>query len=243
MVDFISNIPNYIQSGLYTIQDPFFKLTQSIANNINTPHLNKRSWEDTEPIYTDNGYHAYEINPITGRRGYFPEGEVNRDYRKSILGDLGITKDKNGVYRYYDNGDIVKQCAKFANRYSQAVGRPTAGDAWTTRGIFGDSVLYNNPLGLAIPHDIGANVQNGDIVDLRWLFSPHAKEALKYGRGNSHTGRIFKPNDTDTYVIHNVSGKIKIDPLSNFDVTNNLKNFAITQLRRPFTENDPARKK
>lgn len=85
-------------------------------------------------------------------------------------------------------------------------------------------------------------VQNGDIVDLYWGRSPHRREAERYGRGNSHTGRIFKPNNNDVYVIHNVSGKIKIQPLNSFNKWSDLlhpnKGFHIKQIRRPFTKQE-----
>lgn len=193
------------------------------------------TWRDTPDRYMDTGYGRLQINPITGRYGKFPEGEVNRNFKRSILGDIGLTPNSDGTWRYYDkDSNLIKQCAKFANMYSRAVGRPTAGDAWTTRGIFGDSILYNRQLS-GLPDSIAQNLQNGDIVDLRWDASPHAKESKQYGRGNSHTGRIFKPNNIDTYVIHNVSGKIKIEPLTKFDKYLS-RAFYLTQIRRPFSK-------
>lgn len=207
----------------------------NIFGSLNKPHV--RTWRDTPNNYIDTGYSSLETNPVTGRVEKFPDGEVNRNFKRSVLGDIGLVSGDDGTWRYYDeSGNLVKQCAKFANKYSSIIGRPTAGDAWTTRGIFGDSILYNRSL-FGLPDSTAQNLQNGDIVDLIWDKSPSARKAKQYGRGNSHTGRIFKPNKTDTYVIHEVGGKVKIEPLAKFDKYMS-RHFYLNQIRRPFTQKE-----
>lgn len=207
----------------------------NMFGNLDKPYV--RTWKDTPDNYIDTGYGRLETNPVTGRVGTFPDGEVNRNFKRSVLGDIGLVPGDDGTWRYYDeNGNLVKQCAKFANKYSSAIGRPTAGDAWTTRGIFGDSILYNRSL-FGLPDSTAQNLQNGDIVDLVWDKSPSARKAKLQGRGNSHTGRIFKPNETDTYVIHEVGGKVKIEPLAKFDKYMS-RHFYLNQIRRPFTQKE-----
>ena len=239
-----TNIPSLIQKDAYYMSKPFFDISNGFFNLVRSLHSNTNKTSDT-PLFTDNGYAYNQVNPITLKRGKFPEGEVDKNFRRSILGDLGIVKGPDGYYHYYDNGEIVKQCAKFANHYSSMVGRPVAGDAWTARGIYGDSVIYNNPLKLPISKSVENELQNGDIVDLYWGRSPHLREAQKHGRGNSHTGRIFKPNNKDIYVIHNVSGKIKIQPFDTFnkwsDFLHPNRHFRIKQIRRPFTQYEKER--
>lgn len=234
-----SDAAQYVINKVFNIPIKAYAASNKILYDIfgdDTGEHKIHTWRDTPDRYIDTGYGRLQVNPITGRFGKFPDGEENKNFKRSVLGDIGLTSNSDGTWRYYDKyGNLIKQCAKFANMYSQAVGRPTAGDAWTTKGIFGDSVLYNKQL-FGLPDSIAQDLQNGDIVDLRWDNSKYASKSKKYGRGNSHTGRIFKPNNTDTYVIHNTSGKIKIEPLTKFDKYWS-PYFYLTQIRRPFLKN------
>jgi hypothetical protein len=82
---------------------------------------------------------------------------------------LGAVKGIDGIYRFknpnYDPAkdtdlqelkadlgfgnksdyEFLKWCAENANAFNSAVGKPTAGDAWTRYGIFGDSSIVEAP--------------------------------------------------------------------------------------------------
>lgn len=113
------------------------------------------------------------------------------------MGRLGFTYSDNThtKYQYKENNKKVYQCAYTANRLSSRFRRPTAGNAWTTQGIFGDSVLvdgynqginvrplfynhilvdaYNRRAANYVKRHINEhNLQNGDIVGMYTAFSP-----------------------------------------------------------------------
>ena len=169
----------------------------------------------------------------------------------SRLGMYGLIPEPGSYdtwHMYDENGRRITQCAKFANRFSSAVGKPTAGDAWTSTGIFGDSLIYgdegkrtNLPQFLNVPRMLGKRISNinrdrletGDIVDLYGVSSRYGRRAAREGRGNSHSGRIYKPEGSEgpTYVIHNVNGDILVEPLGNF--TRLFSPWGITRISRP----------
>jgi hypothetical protein len=75
-------------------------------------------------------------------------------------------------------------------------------------------------------------------VDLLKGANNASNKLAESGRGNSHTGTIFKPygNEGPAYVIHNTGGDIYIDPLNEFGKT---KTWTIMSVRRPGTKENP----
>jgi len=178
----------------------------------------------------------------------------------SRLGMLGLTyggEDKNGNTYYTirdDKGNVVKECAKTGNLLTRAMGRPTTSNAWTRVGVYGDSLITGSDL----PHiknkvltgiqklaenvavdDDPQNLQSGDIVDLYSPVSHYNKRATREGRGNSHTGTIFRPDpEGPAWVIHNVNGKIYVDPYSKFTSLPDIY-WKATRVSRPGTKDHP----
>lgn len=141
---------------------------------------------------------------LTRRKDMF--GKTSNDYKQWQMVDPEKTDTLNGkAYKQY-----VKECARFANLFNRRLGLPTTGDAWYRKGYYGDSVILNqNELENQNIQNIKDRVQSGDIVD---MIGTHKN---KPGRGNSHTGNIFKPlgNNGPTYIIHNIHGSINVDPI------------------------------
>jgi len=175
------------------------------------------------------------------------------------MGNLGFTyaDNKHLKYKYLENGQKIYQCAYTANRLSSRFRRPTAGNAWTTQGIYGDSVLvdgYNQGLNIRPPfyvqplvdaynrraadyvknHISEHNLQNGDIVGMYTTFSPSQKRAYReglYRRTNTHTGRVVMGLDGAPFVVHNMHGEVRFDPLS--ELLGGFNTTGITYIIRP----------
>lgn len=184
------------------------------------------------------------------------EGLDGRPIYSSKLGNLGLFNRKvnsDGSICYQikdDNGNIVTNCSQTGNLINRAMGKPTTDHAWFRRGVYGDSIIYDKkqnllntvsrPLAKVFnsinPSEIDPNnLQSGDFVDLYTEGSSYNSEASK-GRGNSHTGTIYKPYNNRAYVIHNVNGDVWVDPLNTFG---NTKKWAITRISRPGTKEHP----
>lgn len=187
--------------------------------------------------------------------------------RSSKLGNLGLVKVGENRYKLYDeNGNAIKQCAKTRNELEKMLGRPTTNNAWDTFGVYGDSTLFNGyppKVGpytwpyYIVQNQIAADrtqraienidLQTGDVVDLYSPFSHYAKRAYTEGtlnRSNSHTGVIFQPYPgikSKTYIIHNVSGNISVDPINKFlvDGENMFPKWRMTGFHRPGTKEHP----
>ena len=185
------------------------------------------------------------------------EGPDGKPVYTSKLGNLGLFNrqiDEDGRVCYQikdDNGNIVTDCSKTGNLITRALGIPTTDHAWNRRGVYGDSLIYGGldhnkiytrPIGKVInglkPSQLDVNnLKSGDFVDLYTEGSGHNSEAAT-GRGNSHTGTIFKPygNTGPAYIIHNVGGPVYVDPLSSFGPTHT---WSIMGIRRPGSKEHP----
>lgn len=223
-------------NAMYAITKPLFKMANPVLRTIFTQ----------SPSYLDSKGTIY--NDLL-------------DNGKSRLGMYGLVQDENNKHVWHTK-NLDKQCAKVANQLSQVMAnRPTAGDAWTTKGIYGDSTivsgyklpkmkhysrftadLYNRAAAEYVKHNIeDKDIQTGDIVDLYYYKSPKQKIAYKYGynRMNTHTGRILRTDPYDkskTFVVHNVNGNVISQPIG--DLLGGLGKVGITAIRRPFTKND-----
>ena len=176
----------------------------------------------------------------------------------SQLGDLGLYgkhKDNSGrtCYRIKDDkGNIVTDCSKTGNLITRAMGVPTTDHAWKREGVYGDSLIYGQAdhnkiygryagklINSLRPSQIDPNnLQSGDFVDLYTEGSGHNEEAKKTGRGNSHTGTVFKPygKTGPAYIIHNVGGDVYVDPLASFGP---LHTWGMMGIRRPGSKEHP----
>lgn len=200
----------------------------------------------------DNG-HYYTRNP-----NYNPKStQADRDLDEwnQFLG-----KKANNTVRKY-----LTWCAENSNPLNGMMGRPTAGDAWTRHGIYGDSVIVVNPniskKGRRFVRNINSvntsnadyveenidkhNLMTGDIVDLGHPGSGSEYRAWRegdYNRSNSHTGTILRtgPDKRQTYVLH-YGGKDKgvvAEPIGNM-IGFSLTRDYITGIRRPGTKHHP----
>ena len=205
---------------------------------------------------TEDRPYSYKLDTSDNRYQHW--GNPSAPTAISKLGLFGLISDKKSYDTWHlidNNGNQVKQCAKFGNHFNSMVGKPTAGDAWTTKGIYGDSVIYKAPvqpvknIGFLNDPILQFNkiteidrdkLETGDIVDLYNPSSHYVKRAEREGRGNSHTGRIYKPNGMEgpTYVIHNVNGNIKVDPIGKFFRPLHGA-WNITRIARPGTSDHP----
>lgn len=223
-------------------------------------YLNSRYENALEP------YSNFMDWDYTGRgtsKGNFTTGNE----AGSKLGNLGLVHVKDNIYNIYDaNGKLIKQCAMTRNEIEKVLGHPTTNNAWDTFGIYGDSTLINGyspkigpytTLGHTILNNAAAsnvqrninnvNLQSGDYVDLFSPLSHYNKRAWQQGtlnRSNSHTGVIYQPINGDrqkTYVIHNVGGKVYVDPIGEFFLTrqNGIPKWRITGIHRPGTKEHP----
>ena len=89
------------------------------------------------------------------------------------------------------------------------------------------------------PSDINPDsLKTGDFVDLLKGANNHNNRLAESGRGNSHTGTIFKPygNTGPAYIIHNENGPVYVDPLGEFGPT---KTWTIMSVRRPGSKEHP----
>ena len=187
------------------------------------------------------------------------EGPNGEPVYRSKLGDLGLYNrkvDKEGNVCYQiknDKGQLVTRCAETGNLITRAMGKPTTGHAWTRHGVYGDSLIYGSPdhnkiygryinklTNSVLPTQINPDkLESGDMVDLYTEGSPNNSLA-KEGRGNSHTGTVFKPygKTGPAYIVHNTSG-VYVEPLAKFGPTHT---WAIMGIRRPGTKEHPYKK-
>lgn len=183
--------------------------------------------------------------------------EFDRPYHEvSGMGALGfVLNPGRNDYHHITN---AAECAKVANQLSARMGRPTTGNAWNTYGIFGDSVLingYDSIAKLNVPRininardmlakDVVArnlssiDVHTGDIIGLSYKGSPYrftATTNTKRNTPNTHTGRALVlpsgPEGRRAYVIHNVGGNVKVEPLRSMANPNNY--VGVTNIIRP----------
>lgn len=143
----------------------------------------------------------------------------------SRTGLLGLVPKGNGTYRIYnDRGKQVSNCSETGNLLTRSMGRPTTGHAWTRHGVYGDSVIFDRSLlrhawlnRVVSGTPDADNLKSGDIVDLNGYTSHYNERASREGRGNSHTGTVWKPNNNGpAWIIHNINGTVYMDPLSKF---------------------------
>lgn len=196
----------------------------------------------------------------------FDNGRYDKDHgftiKDSRLGNLGLTKEGDHYILRDSKGNIVKQCAATVNDLQRMLqGQTLSGNAWNSKGEYGETVLYNgytpkpnikyNPV-VSFGHNLIAGInmsrnfddidfQTGDVVSLYSTNSDYNDEAWNYGtdnRANSHTGMVFRPDPKrkdQTYVIHNVLGNVSVEPLANFQLrTDNLTpDWLLTRAVRP----------
>lgn len=138
----------------------------------------------------------------------------------------------------------------------------TTGNAWTSQGMFGDTMLVNGYKYLPkigrynkVTHTLqnlaaatavqsklnDLDLQSGDVLGLYSANSDYNNIAWAEGtrnRSNSHEGIVFRPypNRKDlTYVIHNINNKVYVDPISKFMVSKSglQLDWAPTYVMRP----------
>lgn len=197
--------------------------------------------------------------------------ELTPNFQKvSRVGNMGLIASGDGTYKLYDSkGKLIDQCAQTRNSLERMLGgHNTDMNAWDSKGVYGDSTIYNGYKYLLkigpynkITHTLqnltaagltqsklkNLNLQTGDVVDLYSMNSAHNDEAWKNGtqnRSNSHTGVIYQPykgRKDLTWVIHNINGKIYVDPMSKFMVSESGANldWAPTGFHRPGTKEHP----
>ena len=214
----------------------------------NTPYSLEmdRGKPKTEVITYPDGFQEYRQ----------VEGPDGRPVYTSKIGNLGLYgkhfDNKGGVcYKIKnDKGEIVSNCSETGNLITRALGVPTTDHAWFRRGVYGDSLIYGSQnhnriygrypgklIKSLTAEDINPNnLKSGDFVDLYTEGSGHNPEAA-YGRGNSHTGTIFKPYENGpAYIIHNINSDVYVDPLSKFGPTHT---WGIMGIRRPGSKEHP----
>ena len=187
-------------------------------------------------------------------------GEVEYLYPQfdSKLGKLGLFNrqvDEDGRVCYQmknDKGQLVTRCSEAANLINRALKLPTTGDAWNRYGVWGDTLtygqpdhnkFYTRPVGKVInglrPDQLDPNnLKTGDFVDLYTEGSGHNAEAAT-GRGNSHTGTIYRPQGDKgpVYIIHGgINERVYVDPLAQFGPTHT---WSIMSVRRPGSKEHP----
>lgn len=222
---------------------------KAYQRNYNTPY--SLEMDRGEPVME-----PYDFMGLTQYR--YKEGPDGRPIYTSKVGNFGlfnrqIDKDGRACYQIKnDKGEIVTRCSETANLINRQLGLPTTGDAWTRHGVYGDSLIYgeldhnkiySRPVGKVInglkPSQLDiSNLQTGDFVDLYTEGSGHNSEAAT-GRGNSHTGTIFKPygDRGPAYIIHGgLNKKAYVDPLAQFGPTHT---WSIMSIRRPGSKEHP----
>lgn len=200
-----------------------------------------------------------------GWQEYRHKEDLNgRPVYHSKVGDLGLYDrhiDNDGRVCYKiknDKGEIVTRCSETGNLINRALGLRTTEDAWDRYGEFGDSIIYgdsnhnriygrilNKVISGINPSSINPDkLKSGDFVDImrdtNSLTGGETDRLSAQGRGNTHTGTIFKPygdaKGYPAYIIHNVGGDVYVDPLGNFGP---LKTWSIMGIRRPGTKEHP----
>ena len=195
-----------------------------------------------------NGFQEYQ----------YVEGVDGRPVYESKLGKLGlfnreVSEDGKVCYQIKnDKGQIVTRCSETGNLINRALGLPTTGDAWNRYGVYGDTLIYGQsnhnkfytrPVGKVInglrPDQLDPNnLKTGDFVDLYTEGSGHNAEAAT-GRGNSHTGTIYRPQGDKgpIYIIHGgINNRAYVDPLARFGPT---RTWSIMSVRRPGSKEHP----
>lgn len=219
-------------------------------------------------------HEPFNFNVNNGEYGHEKDNVINVTSGKSgerdFLQMMGLNKLEEGKYLYknrnkseQDNREYLKWCAENANLMNRNFKKPTAGNAWTRHGIYGDSAIVVNPnvnkkdyseiWGLNFNRVNKDNAQyvednidntkleNGDIVDMAHNGSYGRKAYIEgeYNRANSHTGTIINRNG-NTYVFHyDGNGKIKMDPIGDLIGNSIFKPTMITGIRRPGTKEHP----
>lgn len=183
--------------------------------------------------------------------GYIPEEDkehgyiyhLNQKSRSELEKDIPIynRNDQRYFHRSLSKGDFVKWCSEAANRLNYNLGKPTTGDAWTRKGVYGDSVIWQRPEDWNYYTNRrkfnAEQLESGDIVDIKYPISEYQYEASAYGRGNSHTGTIVKNPDTqEVFIVHNVGGDIYSQSIRDFmneQEKEGIFGMHITRISRP----------
>lgn len=166
---------------------------------------------------------------------------------------------------YDKNGNLIDKCAQTVDALQEALQKHqnVVGNAWDSHGMYGDSMLVNGYKYLPkvggynkITHTLqnltaaaavqskinNLDLQTGDIVGLYSANSDYNDKAWREGtknRSNSHEGLVLKAGDSNeknkTYIIHNINGKIYVDPMSKFMVSESglQLDWAPTYVMRP----------
>lgn len=271
---FLSGIGNAVKSAVRRTADGFGNLAWNVAKTMISLQDDKTSdsYKDATVPYGQGAGHERD-NIIQVKNGV--AGQMDR------LGMYGAVKGKDGVYRFrnpnYIAGDkelqevksafgleeasdneFLKWCAENANMLNSALGKPTAGDAWTRHGIYGDSLILQSPakksdyiIAKNLASDQGQYVadnidkhdlKTGDIVDMYYRGSNHFDRAFREGdenRTNSHTGTILKtgPDKEHTYVVHSTGNGLNVQPIGELIGSGFFKKSYITGIRRPGSKN------
>ena len=190
--------------------------------------------------------------------------ETGSTVYRSRLGDLGLVANNNGTYSLYDkNGKLIDECAQTTNALQEMLQKHqnVIGNAWDSHGMYGDSMLVNGYKYLPkiggynkVTHTLqnlaaatavqsklnNLDLQTGDVVGLYSANSSYNDKAWNEGtrnRSNSHEGLVFRPgkNKNQTYIIHNINGKVYVDPMSKFMVSESglQLDWAPTYVMRP----------
>lgn len=190
--------------------------------------------------------------------------ETGSTVYRSRLGDLGLVSNNDGTYSLYDkNGKLIDKCAQTTNALQEMLQKHqnTIGDAWTSHGMYGDSMLVNGykylpkigkynkfmhtaqnlTAAAAVQSQLNnLDLQTGDVVGLYSANSDYNDRAWNEGtrnRSNSHEGLVFRPSKdkNQTYIIHNINGKVFVDPMSKFMVSESglQLDWAPTYIMRP----------
>lgn len=149
------------------------------------------------------------------------------------------------------------QCAKFANDYVRSQGYMQNGDAWNSSGI---STVFSGYDGLERPsaYDAAAvaaynNAASDNVlknfdsstldperlytVNMYFRGSPYQEEAFNNGtkdRTGTHTGYL-QNQDGQWYVVHNIHGKVHIDPFSS--IQGGGRGWGVTGIYAPRKDN------
>ena len=183
---------------------------------------------------------------------------------RSRLGDLGLVANNNGTYSLYDkNGKLIDECAQTTNALQEMLQKHqnVIGNAWDSHGMYGDSMLVNGykylpkigkynkfihtaqnlAAAAAVQSQLNnLDLQTGDVIGLYSANSSYNDKAWNEGtrnRSNSHEGLVFRPgrSKNQTYIIHNINGKVYVDPMSKFMVSKSglQLDWAPTYVMRP----------
>ncbi len=245
-----------IKKDYQSIDDYYWSLNR---NQRKAFDMNEGKWLENMNTYG----HTPEYRAEFDRDKAFTNDSGFTTY-SSRLGNLGLVATGDGTYRLYDkDGKLVDKCAQTVNSLQQMLKKHqnTIGNAWDSHGMYGETMLvngykylpkigkYNNTIhklqntlaSAAVQTQLNnLDLQTGDVVGLYSMNSAHNNEAWDqgtYNRSNSHEGIVFRAGKdrNQTYIIHNINGKIYVDPMKKFLVSESGLNldWAPTYVMRP----------